>query len=339
MASPELRAENWKFQPELFEKFQAGVLNLLDSNEWQRYLEYQRAFHRYSPGNVMLIMAQNPEATQIASMQTWNRQGRSVIKGEHGLKIWCPVPGRKVEQDEEGNETERKVTWFKLGTVFDVAQTQSKTGVEPPEPVRLIDSAPRPDLFTALNAVARYRGLIVQIVAKSEMHGANGYYQPDTRMIRLAEGLPEAMKVKTLAHELAHSVLHGKDFDYKAERPDAELQAESVAYLICGSQGLETDGYSFGYVASWASEQGDLSKVEVAERLLKSTKAIRSASEDLVKAVEEKLSPVEVEADPKVEQNRAVTRELVARSKVEIDDMAKRHAPPENAVDIMSLAR
>ena len=36
-------------------------------------------------------------------------------------------------------------------------------------------------------------------------------------------------------------------------RSDREVEAESVAYLLCGSHGLASDDYSFGYVATWAS--------------------------------------------------------------------------------------
>ncbi|MDA8329919.1 MAG: ImmA/IrrE family metallo-endopeptidase [Candidatus Dormibacteraeota bacterium] len=163
------------------------------------------------------------------------------------------------------------------------------SGQETPEiPVRLIDSSPRADLLAALQAVAIDKGLLVKMDSH-DCGRANGFFRPDTRTIEIAAGLPDAQQVKTLAHELAHSILHGQTYDYHANRPDAELQAESVAYLVCGSQGMDSAAYSFGYVASWATEQGNLDKTEVADRLLKSTKAIRAASEDLVTAVEAKL--------------------------------------------------
>ena len=48
--------------------------------------------------------------------------------------------------------------------------------------------------------------------------------------------------------EIAHALLH-------ADQPDrsvAELEAESVAYLVCQHLGLDTGAYTFGYVATWA---------------------------------------------------------------------------------------
>lgn len=294
MPSQELRAENWKFQPELFEKFQAGVLGLLESDNWRNYLNYQKRFRRYSPGNVILIMKESEgTATQVASLNTWNRQGRSVKAGEHGLKIWVPVPAKKtVELDDTGEEREVKGrTYFKLGTVFDVSQTQSKTGQEPPEVVRLIDEKPREEVMLALAEIIHDRGLQLEHAPRALLNGANGVFKPTEKMIVLADGLSDGQTTKTMAHELAHSILHGHDYNYAANRPDAELEAESVAYLVCGSQGLKTDDYSFGYVLGWASEMGERPKIEVAERLLKATKSIKVASEAIVSELEAKLDP------------------------------------------------
>jgi hypothetical protein len=49
--------------------------------------------------------------------------------------------------------------------------------------------------------------------------------------------------VKTLAHELAHAVLHGEP----AERGLMELEAESVAFVVCHALGIASDDWTFGY--------------------------------------------------------------------------------------------
>ena len=343
MPSPELRSENWALQPELYEKFQAGVLGLLESDNWRAYLAYQRRFHRYSPGNALLVMLQNPDASQIGSMQTWNRQGRSVKPGEHGLKIWCPVPGKQsVELDEDGEEREVKGrTFFKLGTVFDVEQTKSRTGQAPPEVVRVIDQALRPNLLATLEMVAADRGITLNESPKKEMHGANGFFTPADNTITMLDSLPSAQRAKTLAHELGHSILHGDGYDYRANRPDAELEAESVAYLVCGSMGLDSKDYSFGYVAAWASELGEKGREEVAERLLKATKSIRAASEDLVKAVEAKLEPPEPVQAPAPKVSAGIDRTRALRRATPRPEPSREPAPamaPPHAVDTLPPA-
>jgi hypothetical protein len=76
----------------------------------------------------------------------------------------------------------------------------------------------------------------------------NGDCSFDDRRIRVEVTNSEAQQVKTLAHELAHAMLHEEFTD----RALAELEAESVAYVVCNAIGMATDEYSFGYVAGWA---------------------------------------------------------------------------------------
>lgn len=61
---------------------------------------------------------------------------------------------------------------------------------------------------------------------------------PWGRLIRLQRGLAPAQRVKTLAHELAHSDLH-QDGYLGTPRPLAELEAESVAYVVCQAVGID----------------------------------------------------------------------------------------------------
>jgi hypothetical protein len=49
-------------------------------------------------------------------------------------------------------------------------------------------------------------------------------------------------------------ILHADPLlDYHGNRGRCEVEAESVAYLVCHELGLETDSYSFPYVATWAA--------------------------------------------------------------------------------------
>ena len=69
--------------------------------------------------------------------------------------------------------------------------------------------------------------------------------------IHIKESLDDFHKLKTIIHELAHSMLHS-NLDDGLDRRTKEVQAESVAYIVCRGLGLNTDDYSFGYVASWS---------------------------------------------------------------------------------------
>jgi DNA primase catalytic core len=66
--------------------------------------------------------------------------------------------------------------------------------------------------------------------------------------------------LKTLAHELGHVGLHNpgrEDRTTRNCRGVVEVEAESVAYLVCAHVGVETGEYTFPYVAAWAGEAKD----------------------------------------------------------------------------------
>jgi len=81
------------------------------------------------------------------------------------------------------------------------------------------------------------------------MGSTNGDCNFTLRRIRVSSEVSDVQAVKTLAHELAHAVLHENALQ---DRATAELEAESVAYIISSELGLDSSEYTFGYVATWA---------------------------------------------------------------------------------------
>ena len=97
--------------------------------------------------------------------------------------------------------------------------------------------------------------------------GANGTTNYTTRTVTVADHLSPAQACKTLTHELAHVLLHDGTEYALGCRGRAEVEAESVAYIVCQAAGLTTAAYSFGYVARWSA--GDLKVVkDTAERVM-----------------------------------------------------------------------
>ena len=89
------------------------------------------------------------------------------------------------------------------------------------------------------------------------LNGAKGYFQPSTNEIVIGgDESDNALKLKTLYHEYAHSQLHGLKSAFK-DRPRAyqETQAEAVAYVAMQNIGVDTSNYSLGYVATWAKDK------------------------------------------------------------------------------------
>ena len=70
----------------------------------------------------------------------------------------------------------------------------------------------------------------------------------------IKDGMSELQTLKTAIHETAHSILH-KDSDHLKDSATMEVEAESIAYVICQYFGLDTSDYSFGYIAGWSGSK------------------------------------------------------------------------------------
>ena len=96
------------------------------SESLKNYLAAMSRFHRYSWGNVLLISAQRPDATQVAGFHTWHDLGRWVKKGEKGIMIFAPMLVREKDATHPyvaGGETKSdqifRLAGFRTAYVFD----------------------------------------------------------------------------------------------------------------------------------------------------------------------------------------------------------------------------
>src|SRR5919202_3060341 len=108
----------------LMQQLEAGVQAIHTSEDFQRYLRTAARFHAYSPNNVVLILAQKPEATRVAGYRAWQALGRQVKKGEKAIYIFAPRPYRVTTADESGEEQTREGLTFWSVPGFDISQTE-----------------------------------------------------------------------------------------------------------------------------------------------------------------------------------------------------------------------
>jgi hypothetical protein len=242
---------------DLVTQLDTAVRGIQESDLFRRYLAAQARFHHYSWGNALLILAQRPDATRVASYGTWQSMGRQVQRGETGIRIVVPIR-RQVSDASSSSAAEtdggdvlpvpvpRRVLYFGTGTVFDVSQTDGTP--LPQVTVPLLDGPDGPGLGTRLEHVALQEGLTIDRVPEIDGSQAVGMYLPSAQRILVRE-LEPAQMTKTLAHELAHHFAN-------ADRSSAEEEtvAESVAYVVCAHYGLDTGARSFPYVATWAEQ-------------------------------------------------------------------------------------
>ncbi|MCK4065124.1 hypothetical protein HCC53_05505 [Streptococcus suis] len=247
-----------------------GIKEYLDSDKYKDYLTKMSQLNNYSSRNLRLILAQQPTASQVASFKQWKETfGRHFKKGEKALRIFVPITYIKKDENnqpilDKDGKPEIGTTFRLKAAVFDVSQTDGK---EMPKAVSDVkDQLTDQDygnLYRTLMTIAKNNHVSVRFEELEESR--KGYYDTANHQIVLNKvGMNKSQLIKTFLHETAHSELHHKDHPQKDQltRSTAELQAESVAYVVASYYGLDTSNYSFGYLASWSQDKDTLRDLE-----------------------------------------------------------------------------
>ena len=250
---------------EALERLAQGVAALVTSRAWQAYLDTARRFHNYSFTNILLIRAQVPEATRVAGFQAWKALGRTVRRGEHAIWILAPLTRRlAAEEEDDPAEKVRVIMGFRAVSVFDVSQTDGEPLAE--LPCHRLSGDDPTGSYDRLRRFAHGLGYTVEEdYLPGEMNGDCNFA---LRRLRIEVRNDELQQAKSLAHELGHVLLHD---GFPGSRELAELEAESVAYLVCDGLGVDSSSYSFGYVANWAGGgDGALAGIKASGRRVQS---------------------------------------------------------------------
>lgn len=248
--------------------------------QWRRILDASATMWRYSGGNVALLMMQMAQRgpvkpTLVAGYKEWERHGRYVLKGEHALYVIAPRTSRITPDDEQckvsdapepnlaepgdGEHRSRIVGW-RGQAVFDVSQTEGEPLLVPvagqPEVQPQADSCT--PLWESLAGVARNARYNI-VVSETQAGLADGYTDHGRRLISVGSWLDAEDRVATLVHEFAHASLHvpgdaiGALYGSSSEhRGLAEIEAESVAYVVLRAHGIDRGTQSAAYLAGWA---------------------------------------------------------------------------------------
>ncbi len=318
-------------------EIETALAALTSPEDWKNMLNTVLRIRTYSLNNLLLITEQcaargfepsvimgmkgeavldsegepvrNEHGTREVKRPGWNAYGRGVEPGQKA--IWVLAPVIKPKDPNDPDSEKQLVGWMRL-PVFDISQTKGEPFPIPSDFVHRLEGDGPEKLKQALEDTIRDRhGYSLQYEAIPGE--ANGYTTPpDQARVVIDDGLSGAQTIKTLAHELAHIELrHFERYtDYgnpgTRDRELAEVEAESVSYMLCREAGIDPGEYSIGYVASWS--KGEVSVVaEVG-------KSVRTAAFDLMEdprlthvlrgtepEIEEELEPV-IEPTPTVEQ-------------------------------------
>lgn len=237
-----------KYMEELTQMLQTGLEEYATSEKYRDLLRVMSLFHNYSANNCLLIALQCPHASYVAGYTSWrNNFHRQVKKGEKAIRIISPVKYKK--KNEEDEEEER--IGFKSASVFDISSTYQ---IPDMEPVQIGVSDLQGHIENYKDFLHAFQSVSPVPVDFRLFDGdARGYYSDTEKIIVVQDGMTERQSVKTLIHEIAHAMLHTKEQlqECKKDRKQKELEAESVAYIVCEHYGFDSEDYSFPYIVGW----------------------------------------------------------------------------------------
>ena len=160
---------------------------------------------------------------------------------------------------------------YRVVYVFDINQTEGKDF----SPVTPIPNA-NAHALNRLEGACEQLGIAVETAMLS--WGTHGVSKVGRVLIQ--EGLSEAARFSTLAHELAHELLHSEQDRRSGQlaKRQMEVEAEAVAFVVCTANGIDCRDQSRDYIHLY---NGD------AKLLLKSMNRIQQTAAKILDLMEE----------------------------------------------------
>lgn len=214
--------------------------------DYKELLDFTVRLRNFAPFNAMLLQVQKPGLLYAASAYDWRlRFGRYPKKNARPLIIlwpFCPVVLVYDVKDTEGKDLPEDVSAFlSVGKIDDLR------------------FASFPFLLKKKNIMLEYfdggdgKAGSISVVSRAQAKNEASLYQ-----ININRNHNNLVRFSTLTHELGHLFLGHLGSDKKLRIPkrpklskkQIELEAESVAYLVCKRNGVspKSETYLSGYV-------------------------------------------------------------------------------------------
>ncbi|MGE0304592.1 MAG: ImmA/IrrE family metallo-endopeptidase [Acidimicrobiia bacterium] len=292
-----------------------AVIQVSSGEDWQNLLTMASSFHRYSPNNQLLLAAQGAQGL-VASFHTWKQitsvdgEPCRIRKGETALRVYAPIRAKRAELDPDtGLPTQPSVVGYRLVPVFHQGQLVSPPDF-PAEPKLLAGEDPPPELWDAVAEQIHAAGFTLSRGPLDGPDGPKGITKFIEKAVIVRDDLPPAQALKTELHELGHVLMHSSfPCEPGQGRDRIEVEAESVAYVVCDLLGVDAGEYSIPYVASWAGGQAD--------KVQETAQAVLATARKIVAGLEAELG-VDLRPNP--------IAEIVAMRQ-------HQHRPTEHAAD------
>ena len=199
-----------------------------DGNKFRQYLDIQSRFRRYSVGNVLLIMAQKPQATRLKDFEGWKENRVSIRRNEKGIRIL--EPGNEYKRDDGTMGIS-----YNIKKVFDISQTKAKK-----QPARQ-----KPEERSVLVALVSRTPVPLQTVEQLGDSSMGAKFDQAQNKIFVKKGMDGEDIFRSVTQELAHADLAMGMEQGEYTREGNAFRAYCVSYMLCRQYGFSTERFSF----------------------------------------------------------------------------------------------
>ncbi|MCG2587796.1 hypothetical protein [Rhodohalobacter sulfatireducens] len=237
-----------------------GVHLIRKSVEYLKYLDFITRFKRYSIFNTSLVYVQKPETAWFATPKNWRKRGRRIKEDARPLVML--QPGGPIM------------------FVYDVNDTYGENLPESLfEPFRVEGDFDEKLWYRLSNSIREFKFKLIKKDEIIQRGGAVARKSSDSPMVRFEITInnrqKEEVHFQTVVHELAHVFCGhlGSASDEKwpdrrdLNKQSREFEAESVSYLVCRRQGLDTK--SDEYLAQHINSDDHIPQISI-EKVLRS---------------------------------------------------------------------
>ena len=309
---------------EMKKELQQKVIDLAENfkqnpQDIAEYLRFSSQFYNYSSRNSMLIRSQNPGAILCNSYKQYQNMGLQIKKGEHGVKILVPtyktylkidgdlVPLSNATAEQKKAYKDNKIEstqklFFKVGTVFDISQTNCPIERYP----KYLDLGYKSEQHSQIYSVLKTysENTLHCSVHENAFSSVNmrGYYEPNTNSISLSGNFEDTTRLSILSHELTHAVLHN---DVKLERPteQMEFEADAASVMLQSYFGIELAESRLRHLSDSYNKM--LTNKDITSKdVIQSLDRAHQAYKQVVTAVNSELKPELQEKEIQGKQNQ-----------------------------------
>lgn len=194
--------------------------------KFQKYLDIQSRFFKYSVGNCLVILAKAPTATQIKDKKSWQEKGFELVDNAIEIKILEP------------SKANDKV-YYNPKNVYDITQTNA--------PIK--ENAIKYSDRKLLEALLYNCDVPRKAVDTLEDGTVGSEYNKDDNTLYVCKGMEREILFKTLTQEMANIEMKGEvDSNIKS------FKSYCISYMICKKYGIDVSDFNFSKLPQEISE-------------------------------------------------------------------------------------